>query len=269
MTWLKRGLEPAQLRTVRTRELGKLRALGRAPTSKEIDGYRCVSEDLWKTQYLKCCYCEAKIFHSNNDVEHFRPKAEADRTPGCMSRHGYWWLAFTWSNMLYCCANCNRIAKNIRFPLDTGSKGAVAEDQVFPNEVPLLIDPYEISPALHIVYVHIRVNPHVAQWLAQPRGNSKLGNYTIHTVGLNRAELIELRDSHFKENLQPAIKDFHDDLATGNGDRIRLEHNKLKRFISPRAMYSAFNYDVLCQEIPNDKIRVHGCVWPDIDQLWP
>lgn len=63
MIEIERGPEPAYLRKVRLTELR-----------------------------FKCCYCEAKIAHPYNDVEHVRPKARADRRPGSVATHGYWWL---------------------------------------------------------------------------------------------------------------------------------------------------------------------------------
>ena len=68
-----RGSEPAALATARTRALGKLRGLGRPPTSEEIDGYRVVAADLWRSQHHKCCYCDCRIPLSYYDLEHYRP----------------------------------------------------------------------------------------------------------------------------------------------------------------------------------------------------
>lgn len=87
---ISRGPEPANLAAVRVAQLQLLRALGRPPVSKEIDGYKVVGHELWAVQRHKCCYCERRIMKSFNDVEHYRPKASANRTPGSPDGHGYW-----------------------------------------------------------------------------------------------------------------------------------------------------------------------------------
>lgn len=122
-----RGDEPPELGIVRQTKLEQLRNLGRAIVSDDIDGYRVVSCQLWKVQHFKCCYCEHKVTMRYNDVEHYRPKARADRRPGCTRPDGYWWLAYSWQNLLYACATCNRSSKNDSFPLEIGSVSLVAE----------------------------------------------------------------------------------------------------------------------------------------------
>ncbi|MEY4902975.1 MAG: hypothetical protein RLZZ292_790 [Bacteroidota bacterium] len=47
-----------------------------------------------KTLYhSKCCYCEQRV--EAGHVEHYRPKSL------------YWWLAYSWDNLLYICPTCN------------------------------------------------------------------------------------------------------------------------------------------------------------------
>lgn len=128
-----RGEEPIALVEKRKEKLGKLRTLikstGKAPTSDDIDGYAIVSNELWTRQHFKCCYCELREQNKRNDVEHFRPKGRADRAPGSKDIHGYWWLAYTWENLLFSCRNCNQSpAKLDKFPLRVGSTALQAEE---------------------------------------------------------------------------------------------------------------------------------------------
>lgn len=59
-----------------------------------------------KTIYKhKCAYCEQRIEQYN--VEHYRPKKI------------YYWLAFSWDNLLMACTNCN-INKGMNFELEDG-----------------------------------------------------------------------------------------------------------------------------------------------------
>ena len=58
--------------------------------------------------YNKCAFCEQKIFKCMDDsmkscsstVEHYRPKSI------------YYWLAFSWDNLLWCCHRCNQNKDN-------------------------------------------------------------------------------------------------------------------------------------------------------------
>lgn len=255
--------EPINLAPIRNAQLARLRTLGREPTSKEIDGYQCVSEDVWRQQYFKCCYCEQKIPEKYNDVEHYRPKAFANRLPGCKLTHGYWWLAFTWENLLFSCPACNRSSKKVMFPLATGSSGARSEAQIFNCEIPLLIDPYSMNPVEHISFVRKTYAGLSTRWYAVARNNSIMGHFTILTCDLNRPELIELRQDHFETCLANPLMELHSVVSNVDPVATRKEFNSLKRLISRRNHFSAFNYSVF-QEIAPDAILVpllgHG--WP-------
>lgn len=94
----------------------------------------------------KCAYCETKteLMH----VEHFRPK-----------RGGYYWLAYSWDNLLLSCPTCNT-NKSDEFPLAVGGvKATFANNNVNiqnintlsagydQSERPLLINPETVSNA--------------------------------------------------------------------------------------------------------------------------
>mgnify|MGYP000928885233 CR=1 FL=1 len=103
-----RGPEPSALASARVRMLARLTAYlakpGSTPTADEIGtDYPIAKDALFKAQHFKCAYCEILLNRSYNDVDHFRPKAEADRAPGSPARHGYWWLAWTWENLFLPC----------------------------------------------------------------------------------------------------------------------------------------------------------------------
>ena len=53
--------------------------------------------------FNKCAYCETPVEQAV--VEHYRPK-----------RGGYYWLAYSWDNLLLACPKCNEF-KGDRFPL--------------------------------------------------------------------------------------------------------------------------------------------------------
>lgn len=262
-----RSNEPLKLSAVRAREMGHLRGLGRQPSSKEIKGYDVVASELWSDQFYKCCYCELKIGCGYNDVEHYRPKARADRTPGCDKTHGYWWLAFTWHNLLFACPPCNRSDKNDRFPL---SQGAISlEPEAIPpgGEMPLLLDPGGAeNPVLHIEFVYdsplgIVGPPH---WLARARHGSERGRVTIEVCGLNRQELYELRDDHIERVVEPSARELEDALVRGTGMDVLVAYRRALRHVCAGSPFAAVSYDALRHFVPSDRLdAAAGLRWPN------
>lgn len=104
---LVRPSEPEPLRSTR---LAKLEAARQAVVEgKAIDfsGYGGETKTaLFNAQHRKCAYCEKPEEQAKyRDAEHFRPKSL------------YWWLAWTWENLLFSCMDCNREHKGEEFPL--------------------------------------------------------------------------------------------------------------------------------------------------------
>ena len=67
-----------------------------------------IKEFLKKVYYQKCAFCEQEIMECTDDnledcsstVEHYRPKSI------------YYWLAYSWDNLLWCCHRCNQNKDN-------------------------------------------------------------------------------------------------------------------------------------------------------------
>lgn len=266
MIRVKRCPEPANLVAIRTSKLTALRALGRAPTSNDIDGYRIVAEDLWKSQYHKCCYCEVRIPKGYNDVEHYRPKAAADRSPGCKDTHGYWWLAFSWENLLFACPDCNRSNKNSRFPLNSGCQPLMPEDPAPGNESPLLIDPSSaINPVEHIEFIYHSIGSAGApkNWWARPRNGSLLGNETIEVCGLNRIDLREIREDHYSTIVLPHSHAIDRSIRSLNLREIQVEFDRALQLLTPRNVHVGLTYDALRHAVPETRLLATlGVGWP-------
>ena len=106
---------------------------------------------LAKMSYGKCWYSESKPAQSFFDVDHFRPKAEAQRDDAGNSDDGYPWLAFDWDNFRYSAGRSNRLStdevtdltvgKGSWFPLCTGSPIADWATRDISVERPMLLDP--------------------------------------------------------------------------------------------------------------------------------
>lgn len=266
MIQITRGPEPAELPLFRSTQLSRLRALGREPRSDEIVGYRLIAKALWERQLHKCCYCEHRIMFNYHDVEHYRPKGRADRLPGCSLTHGYWWLAYSWNNLLYACPGCNRTGKNDRFPLNIGCSSIVAENVITGTELPLMLDPgANINPVEHIEFVMrpAKLSGETVYWWARPRAGSLLGNVSIDVCDLNRDELRETRNDYFATVLAPQVQALEFELAAASHGAVLLELRRALALLEPRNVYVAFSYDVFRAFIPDAKLfaLVNEC-WP-------
>lgn len=196
------AVEPPELKCVRDLELPRVAALPGAmgplltrrtsgriglpihqPSalvpSKAIDAYQVARPLLFQAQHEKCCYCERYPEERWQDVEHFRPKS------------AYWWLAWTWSNLLFACKPCNAgSGKLTYFPLATKGtlqpSGASPFGQTPPGaERPLLRDPAE-----HDAMRDIQFQPDGhGGWRPYPRLGSRQGAEMIVACGLDRPTL--------------------------------------------------------------------------------
>jgi uncharacterized protein (TIGR02646 family) len=256
--------EPPKLSVVRDAELQRVSALNREPSEKELaKKYQSFGPKLWAMQHRKCCYCEKAIEHTFNDVEHFRPKLRADRRPGSDLTHGYWWLAWTWENLLFACPDCNRSGKNDGFPLESGSIPLSPFEQPPGREQPLLIHPGREDPALHIRFepVDLFGVPGSRNWHARPRNGSVKGEQTIKLLRLNRPALLDLRRQHVDFVLAPEIEDL----------KARIESppsfvERWKRVLARRteswAFYAGLSRDVLDHSFPASVRQTLGVTLP-------
>ncbi len=152
----------------------------------KIYGDMSVKDALRKAQHDKCALCESNISHiSYGDVEHFRPKAGYRQKPeDALVQPGYYWLAYEWSNLLFCCQHCNQRFKGNLFPLGDISRRAKSHHDEIGNEEPLLINPAIEDPAR---FLEFREN------LIHAIKDNPRGVATIKIFGLDRKELEDKR----------------------------------------------------------------------------
>lgn len=160
MIRIDRGPEPAALPATRQEQLKTLSAAKPTRTDSHREAYRAFKDVLAARQRKKCCYCERIVTSSFNDVEHYRPFSQ------------YWWLAWTWENLLFACTPCNRSGKNDAFPLATGSTALQFGELPPGRERPLMVDPAADDPRSHIRF--LRVN---SKW--RPIGEDERGRETL------------------------------------------------------------------------------------------
>jgi 5-methylcytosine-specific restriction endonuclease McrA len=253
MIRITRGPEPATLADVRQAELRRVRAIAarRAPTSDEVGTrYQFTKESLRESQHCKCCYCEHDCMLGFHDVEHYRPKARADRGPG-LSDHGYWWLAWTWDNLMFTCPGCNRSGKNDRFPLAPGSNPLFPEDQPPGNEQPLFIDPASEDPVSSIQFRRMAKGGET-HWIPVARGGSPRGYETIRIARLDRSELLDLYKKHVRDEVIPSVDAVRGAITAGAdaANLIALWRDRIEPLVFRTRRFAALAYDVIEDAFP-------------------
>ena len=117
MIYIKRnpGLIPEKLLEVAERAQQQMEVMlpweRKAFIEKKSHIWRAFKPYLSKMSYGKCWYSESLEPQSFFDVDHFRPKNEAKRSPDVVDG-GYPWLAFSWDNFRYSAGRSNRLSTN-------------------------------------------------------------------------------------------------------------------------------------------------------------
>ncbi len=249
MIRIQRGPEPAALAPVRSAELPRVRTIAASgrPDSEAIgQEYSVVKRELWMQHSMRCCYCESQVQCDYSDVEHFRPKARADRQNGTTDI-GYWWLAWTWENLLFSCAICNRSAKKDLFPLEAGSVPLRPEEQPPGRELPTLIDPCSEDPVESIQFVFDGTH-----WQPVGRTGSERGQRTIEILKLGRADLLTFYDAHVSDHVKPRTDAVHEALIRQDKDAIRDAWRRVRGLISPRMPFVALSFDAINHFVPEN-----------------
>lgn len=158
MIRLRRGAKPDILTRLAHTETNTLWTDYGAGRKLKIKGsiyrHKEVKKAVRKNQHNKCAYCETLNPRSHDVVEHYRPKGGWRQDPkDSLSTPQYFWLAYDWDNLLFCCDVCNDGShKQNLFPLTSQSTRATAANPDLRSEKPLLINPYKENPSNFIVW---------------------------------------------------------------------------------------------------------------------
>jgi hypothetical protein len=160
---------------------------------RSIYGGDTVKKALVDIQHKKCVFCEAKITGiSHGDVEHYRPKGGFVQADGdTLTQPGYYWLAYDWSNLSFCCQICNQVYKKNYFPLANPAGRALSHHHPLAAEDALIINPAG-DRATENPEDHITFRKEVVKGLT-PKGLE-----TIKRTGIDRADLEEMRFEYFQ-----------------------------------------------------------------------
>lgn len=202
---------------------------------RDIYADKTVKNGLLQAQHKKCCYCERK-FRANSPgaVEHFRPKGAVRPESGKrMLFPGYYWLAYSWNNLLVSCEFCNSSYKGSLFPLTDENARARSHHDEVKVETPIFIDPTTEDPKDHIRFRGAEVG-HLTD----------RGLRTIKGLGLRRDDLEDARAEVFErlEVLCSLIEDLKDQVQSPKVERARRLLNKATQ---PEAEFSAMMRDFL------------------------
>ena len=140
-----------------------------------------IKDKLNKLYHHKCAYCEDHAEQTH--VDHYRPKKE------------YYWLAYSWDNLICSCPTCNQFKKNnfaikgkkANPPKTTGDLNDIniwSSQKYDRQEKPMLLNPER--DVLKNVFLfdmegHIKGN------------NNSRADYTIEICHLNRKILVDAR----------------------------------------------------------------------------
>ena len=115
----------------------------KSPPPKRYYARKDVKNVLLKMHRNKCCYCERKRWDSTElHAEHFRPKGSVQQTRAHNKEYpGYYWLAYSWDNLLLACAPCNSTFKGALFPLENPGHRARSHKDDLSIECALFVNP--------------------------------------------------------------------------------------------------------------------------------
>lgn len=203
---------------------------------REIYAHNEVKSALRRSHHEKCCYCEGK-FAANawGDVEHYRPKG-AVRQDKYSSRiiPGYFWLAYTWDNLYWCCQVCNRNYKKELFPLRNPERRARSPTDSLDDERPLILDPGgPTDPREHIKFIG-----------AKAVGCTEVGKKTVEVINLNRSLLFEKRLERFRV-IKTLCETKFINKNSQNEDDLQDTISLLDDYAKPCAEFSAMTNDYL------------------------
>lgn len=271
MIRLNLGREPAELRAKRNSRLPKAiiafntHGHGSSELSEVLkDGYQVVKETLRLRQHGKCAFCERGEDAFNQPVEHFRPKGGASDFDGAnwspsVSSH-YWWLAWTWSNLLFACDDCNRVgAKGNRFPIAAGTVRIAApvtplrkigrSHTAVKRETAMLINPREEDPFKHLQWMPVDRSAHRWNWTWTIVGRDARGSLTIDTLDLTyRTDEVNLH----LQRMRPCWKAIDRAIAANRISEARETWN-----------------DLVQDFLANKDQPFRNAVWWSLDSLYP
>jgi uncharacterized protein (TIGR02646 family) len=241
------------LAEVRERELARVRVeiANDVRLDNDVLGreYKVARDALATAQHYKCCYCEQ---HQQSvkwkPVEHYRPKSK------------YWWLTWTWDNLLFSCEQCNG-SKLADFEIEAGSTRLQPEQQPPGNERPLPLHPAQDDPREHIEFIPTGNK----RWIPRPRGGSARGRATLDALcwsktpdDMPKPGLLEMWKERAAD-LDDCVTAIESAIETNDAERVRQTWTQsTTRYRYFRKPFVALSLDILDRHFPEHVRRRWG-----------
>ncbi len=178
--------------------------------------------------YEKCAFCESELKNDFGEIEHYRPKNRSEtEAKNCDKRNSYYWLAFSWDNLLPACKRCNGKKSNC-FDIEGEYKEYQGENLENLHLVTQEYNEVEKPKLLHPEYDRFE-NHIVFNLKDEMSSDNERVNYTIQVCDLNRENLVDSREkivTDFISQLQRHLLSFD---KVFNGDNLQecLEYFKV------------------------------------------
>lgn len=206
------------------------------PIRQSIYASEAVKAELARCHHGKCCYCETPILSpAYPHVEHWRPQKSSRQERGQKRvRPGYYWLAYSWDNLLWSCALCNSNKSDL-FPLEDPTKRARHHGMSLEEEAPAILKPDgDEDPRNHIAF-HMEI----------PVGLTPVGRKTIDVLHLGWADELRRRGLDEIRKAQQLFIDLKDSVDP----KLQRHAESFRKFIEdavrPEKPYSAMVSDYL------------------------
>ncbi|WP_147443660.1 hypothetical protein [Corallococcus sicarius] len=261
MISISRGEEPKELIRSRRQHLSQARINKQKNSPIEFSGYEIIKKYLAEAQYFKCAFCEKGIRLEGSPVEHFRPKGGVSNPGKAPDPNRYWWLAWTWENLLLACFRCNTTYKKNQFPIKEGSAPLAEFSFALHEEHALLIDPTRTDPRHHIRFQYSTKRN---KWLPVSINGSVEGDQTIHTLGLEFDESAQ----HHIELVEHYFLLILDSIVEGPLPHIRRTWDwVIKSLFAKKQSFHSLTWDILDHQFPEDTRTLYGLDMPTLGRL--
>lgn len=251
MIRIARGPEPASLVTARARYLAaaelEIVERGHAIGNADLDsGYNSARAVLHDAQAHRCAFCERPAGMSSQPTEHFRPRRGAERkrephngsVPSIWDGTRYWWLTWTWQNLLFSCRSCN----------DQGHKGnhfrvnpPALRHRSFnlASEHAMIVDPSVVDPLDHIRWQPTSQKGDPRTWSWAPRPITNEGAYTLKVFKWVEDDLQVVVTPMLQNEMIPKV------LAAEQAPNKNAAWQGLSDLLYPGALFLAARWSVL------------------------
>ncbi len=222
--------------------------------------------------YEKCAFCESYIKNEVGDIEHFRPKNEnKNQAKKCDKKNSYYWLAFSWDNLLPACSKCNGKKSNCfdiegrRVEYKSQRLKKLTDLQLITQEYNKIEKPKLLHPEYDKFEDKIEFNNQ-----GEIISNDEKVKYTVKICDLNRKNLTDSRESIINDFINDLKKQYIDYLDSYSITKNFDEALKSFKYIIKKFIKEAnikYQYSLVRKYIvDNFEIFLNDINWNDEDE---